>query len=188
MKPFLVALFNGNSKSDSANGFLRDFLDEYSLLQSGISYNGHALPVSIKFFCCDAPARAFLKKIKNHTGYNSCERRVVHGEYEGRLVFHESVCTLRNYTDFSMGLYRKHQLGKSNLLDFKISCVKIFVLDPMHLVYLGVVRRMTSSWIDGPLLCRMSFQQLNRISLNLLNLNGKLPSEFARQPRSLAPQ
>ena len=165
---------------------MRDFPDEYSLLkQSGISYNAHVLPVSINFFCCDAPARAFLKKIKNHTGYDSSERCVVHGEYEGGVVFHESACTLRNDIDFSMGLYPEYQLGRSNLLDFEISCVKMFVLDPMHLVYLGVVRRMTSFWIEGPRICCMSFQQLNRISLNLLNLNGKLPSEFARQPRSL---
>ena len=61
----------------------------------------------------------------------------------------------------------------------------MFAVDPMHLVYLGVVRRMTSFWIEGPRVCRRSFQQLIRISLNLLNLNGKLPSEFARQPRSL---
>ena len=186
VKPFLVAVFYGNSKPDSSNDFLRDFLNEYSLLkQIGISYNGHVLPVSINFFCCDAPARAFLKKIKNHTGCNSCERCVVYGEYEGRVVFHESACTLRNDADFSMGLYPEHQLGRSNPLDFEISCVKMFVLDPMHLVYLGVVRRMTSFWIEGPRICRMNFQQLNRISLNLLNLNGKLPSEFARQPRSL---
>ena len=129
--------------------------------------------MSITFFCCDASDRAFLKKTKNHTGYNSCERCVVHGEYEGRVVFHESACTLQNDTNFSMGLYPEHQLGRSNLLDFEISCVKMFVLDSMHLVYLGVVRRMTSFWIEDPRLSRMSFQQLNRISSNLLNLNGK---------------
>ena len=50
VKPFLVALFYGNSKLDSSSGFSRDFLDEYSLMkQSGISYNGHVLPVSINF-------------------------------------------------------------------------------------------------------------------------------------------
>ena len=50
VKPFLVALFYGNSKLDSSSGFSRDFLDQYSLMkQSGISYNGHVLPVSINF-------------------------------------------------------------------------------------------------------------------------------------------
>ena len=148
---------------------MRDFLDEYNLLkQSGISYNGQVLPVSIIFFCRDAPARAFLKKIKNHTGYNSCERCVVYGEYEGRVVFHESAYTLPNNTDFSLELYPEHPLGWSNLLDFEISCVKMFALDPIHLVYLGFVSRMTSFWIEGPRICRMSFKQLNRISSYLL--------------------
>ena len=68
----------------------RDFLDEYSLLkQSAISFNGQVLPVSINFFCCDAPARVFLEKVKNYTGYNFCERCVIHGEYEDRVVLHE---------------------------------------------------------------------------------------------------
>ena len=52
--------------------------------------------------------------------------------------------TLQNNTDFSMELYPEHQLGRSNLLHFEISYVKMFVLDPMHLVYLGVVYRMIS--------------------------------------------
>ena len=68
----------------------RDFLDEYSLLKhSAISFNGQVLPVSINFFFCDAPAREFLEKVKNYTGYNSCERCVIHGEYEDRVVLHE---------------------------------------------------------------------------------------------------
>ena len=51
VKPFLVALFYGNSKPDLPIVFIRDFLDEDSLLkQSGISYNGHKLPVSTNFF------------------------------------------------------------------------------------------------------------------------------------------
>lgn len=65
---------------------------------------------------------------------------MVHGKCQGRLVFDESACTLQNDTDFSMGVYLEHQLGRSNPLNFEISCVKMFALDPIHLVYLGVVR------------------------------------------------
>ena len=39
--------------------------------------------------------------------------------------------------------------------------------------------------MKGPRICRLSQQQIHLISDNLVNLNGKLPSEFSRQPRSL---
>ena len=54
----------------------------------------------------------------------------------------------------------------------------------MHLVCLGVVKRMLTFLKQGPRECRLSYQQLTIISENLLNLNGKMPREFARQPRS----
>ena len=73
---------------------------------------------------------------------------MVQGEYEGRVVFHESAYILLNDTDISMGLYQEHQSGRSNLLDFEISCVKMLVLEPVTLVYLGAVRRTTSFWIE----------------------------------------
>ena len=38
---------------------------------------------------CDAPARSFLKGIKGHSGYHSCEQCVQQGEWHSRLVFTE---------------------------------------------------------------------------------------------------
>jgi len=55
----------------------------------------------------------------------------------------------------------------------------------MHLVCLGVVRRMLHYMQRGPHTCRLSFQQRSDISDKLKALNGELPSEFARQPRTL---
>ena len=66
-----------------------------------------------------------------------------------------------------------------------MSCIKFFPLDYMHLVCLGVVRRMLVFMRQGPAVCRLSFQQRSNISDHLDSLHGKLPSEFARQPRSL---
>lgn len=55
----------------------------------------------------------------------------------------------------------------------------------MHLVCLGVVRRILIYLKKGPRICKLSAHLVNRISGNLISLNGQLPSEFARQPRSL---
>jgi len=54
------------------------------------------LPVRIEAFKCDAPARQFLKAIKGHTGYFSCERCTVEGSYiSSRVVFEDLNATLR---------------------------------------------------------------------------------------------
>ena len=55
----------------------------------------------------------------------------------------------------------------------------------MHLVCLGVTKRMLTYLKQGPRVCKLSNPQVNEISDNLQSLNGKLPSEFARQPRRL---
>ena len=81
--------------------------------------------------------------------------------------------------------YDYHQMAKSILIDYGYPCVTGFVLDYMHLVLLGVVRKMLHFLISGPLLCRLSSVQVKRISSNLEELKGKMPTEFARQPRSL---
>ena len=55
----------------------------------------------------------------------------------------------------------------------------------MHLVCLGVMKRILIFLKQGPRICKLSNFQLNEIPNNLLSYNGKMPSEFARQPRSL---
>ena len=77
-------------KPTDLNAYLRDFCDEAEILKlNGMDCNGVLYSVLIWLFVCDAPARAFLKCIKGHQGYHACERRVVVGEYQGRVVFHD---------------------------------------------------------------------------------------------------
>ena len=78
-----------------------------------------------------------------------------------------------------------HQKTRSPLLDAGILCVKQFPLDYMNLVCLGVVKRILKYFKSGPRCCKLSMQQINQISKRLNSLNGCMPSEFVRQPRSL---
>ncbi len=55
----------------------------------------------------------------------------------------------------------------------------------MHIVCLGVVRRLLIYLTRGPKVCRLSVRQKDAISQKLIALRGKMPSEFARQPRGL---
>ncbi|XP_065665731.1 uncharacterized protein LOC136087153 [Hydra vulgaris] len=106
LSPFFVAVYCGTLKPDPVSDFINDFLEEYiGLSEDGLNFNEHLFQVKLKYLCCDAPARAMLKSIKPHNGYNSCERCVVEGEYkENRVVFNDIGCALRSDQDFSQDL------------------------------------------------------------------------------------
>ena len=96
--------------------FLEDFLCEYPyLIESGIKTKIGIKQFEIKCFTCDAPARQFLKSIKGHTGYNSCEC-TVKGEIVNRtMTFKDTSSPLRTDFDFNAFSYHNHQHCQSIL-------------------------------------------------------------------------
>ena len=187
IQPFAVAIFCGKSKPSSEESFMFDFVNELSiLLQNGIKTPDKYYLVSLKLFSCDAPARQFLKSIVSHNGYDSCERCIIHGAHiNHRHVFLGSGYTLRNDREFNLYSYKEHQKTLCTLAKYNIPCVSSFVLDIMHLVYLGVTKRILIFFNKGQKSCRISEVQKAIISEKLRELSGKLPSEFARQPRGI---
>lgn len=185
--PFIVGIFCGTTKPNPVNEYLADFLKElHSLTVHGIIYEDKVYNVSVDGFVCDAPARAFLKCVKTHNAYSACERCTVRGSWDGRVVYNsQEIFPLRKAQQFHNMEYKEHQIQKSPLTDIGILCIEQFALDYMHCVCLGVVRRILSFLKHGPAQCRQSARQISEISNNLLSLSGLMPSEFARQPRSL---
>ena len=195
-EPFLVCLFCGTSKPNCLEEFLHDFLEELIILQEdGVKVNDLHYNVNIISFVCDAPARAWLKCIVGHTGYYSCERCTVMGIRDtGRVVFPgaEAGVVPRTFEDFRnnkyFGVDRSHQRGVTPLLQLNFDLISGFSLDYMHSVCLGVVRRLLyflKGSIKGTIHGKLSSGLLAVISARLLEYNGRLPSEFVRQPRSL---
>lgn len=62
-------------------------------LNDGLEIDTKHLNIKLHTFVCDAPARAFIKCIKMHSGYSSCEKCDQHGEWAGGVIF---VCTPGN--------------------------------------------------------------------------------------------
>lgn len=186
-EPFMVALYCGSAKPNSVEDYLENFLQEFiRLKEDGIIYDTKRFSLSIRAFICDAPARAFLKCIKGHNAYFACERCLIRGQWQGRLVFHaDGSFPLRTEEMFWNLQYETHQLQRSPLIDAGIKCIAAFSLDYMHLVCLGVVKRMLCYLKQGPKESKLSYRHISELSTKLLALNGKMPSEFARQPRSL---
>ena len=61
----------------------------------------------------------------------------------------------------------------------------MFPLDYMHLVCLGVVRKMLNWFKSGSFKVRMKSAEINRISEHLLFISNLIPFEINRKPRSL---
>ena len=186
---FVIAVFHSFSKPSC--DYLNDFIVEAKqLIKDGLNYNDRYFTFSIRSFICDSPARSFLKCIIGHAGYNSCERCCIHGtRVQNRTVFNE--CTfkesLRDGEKFQNCEYLgDHQKEISPLVDLGINCVRQFPLDYMHLVLLGVVKRILIFLTKGPPCSKLSHQLQLLISERMVSHNGLMPSEFNRQPRRLS--
>jgi hypothetical protein len=86
-KPFVVGVYGGAEKPACAAEFVAEFVNEaLELVQNGLTIGNQVIRVTIHSFVCDAPARAFIKGIKNHSGYASCEKCTEYGEYMGKVI------------------------------------------------------------------------------------------------------
>ena len=96
---FLVTLHCGVGKPPSVRSFLQPLLNELKeLLQDGLHHFGQRFDIRIAAFCCDAPARAFIKQIIGHMGYCACERCETHGiRCDRRTTFPQLTAALRYF-------------------------------------------------------------------------------------------
>ena len=187
-RPFMIGVFYGESKPTDVNEFLKDFCDEYAVLkEKGIQIENTDYVVRVSCFICDAPARAFVKKTKSHSGYGGCDKCITKGEWYAESVrFTEHEALLRNDTDFVLQKDKEHHRGRSILCDVGIGMVSEFPLDYMHLVALGVMRRLMHAWVRGKhYSVRLGPRDREEINSGLLELRKFCPSEFNRKPRGL---
>ena len=76
-QPFVVGVFCGYSKPEPVEQFLEDCIQELKdMLASGIRtpIPGKLLKVEVAHVICDAPARAYVRRVKGHNGHYACDR------------------------------------------------------------------------------------------------------------------
>ncbi|XP_058631559.1 uncharacterized protein LOC131540562 [Onychostoma macrolepis] len=187
-KPVLIALYCGKSKPQSLSEYLKDLVCELKSLSTGFVVNGKTFFLTVCSVICDAPARAFIKGIKSHNGYSGCDKCVQSGIYiNNRMTFPELNSRVRTDVSFSNAEDEDHHVQHSPFCETSVPMVSGFPHDYMHLVCLGVVRRLLDLWMGtrGKLSYRISSRQVSIISGKLLALKSYIPSEFARRPRAL---
>ena len=118
------------------------------LQKDGIEIYVNTFPVKVHSFVCDAPARAYVKGIKYHSGYYACEKCVQSGDYTNKVILPENA-VLRTDRSFDNMLHKDHHTESCPLKPLKVGCVTQFGLNYMHHVCLGVMRRLLLYW-KGP--------------------------------------
>ena len=188
-KPFVVAVFCGCSKPVSADVFLSDFVTELShLQQSGVCFGENIVQICVKGFICDAPARAFIKCIKGHSGYYACERCIDRGkQMNKKMTFPNLDAQLRSDESFRRQTQEEHHRGVSPLVSLNVGLVSCVPLEYMHLICLGVMRKLLMvHWLRGEHCVRISMQMASLMSNQMLALKPYICCEFHRKPRALS--
>ena len=109
LRPFVIALFAASHKPVLEEYFL-PFVDEKKrIAENGITINGKVFQIVLDAIICNAPARAFMKGIKSHSGYYACERYNQQGEWDGRPFYSEKKTRLRTDASFRSMLDEEHQ-------------------------------------------------------------------------------
>ncbi len=94
---------------------------------------------------CDRPARAFTKQIISHQGHYACERCVIKGiHFRDKSIYPTITDDPRTDSTFRKFDNPHHHIGNSPVCGVvpEVNMVKDFPFDVMHLVFLGVVKKL----------------------------------------------
>jgi hypothetical protein len=185
-EPFVIGIYYGNSKSTSAKEYLQQLLVELNNLMTICLNHGQiTYCIVLTAIVCDTPARAFIKNIKGHSGYHECDKRCQERVfYERRMTFPETKATLRTDAFFLAMEDEDHHAGPSPFCEFSsVDMISKFPLDYMHLICLGVMRKLLNLWVKGPLHIRIGTLAVRHLSDALIICRDQVPCEFTRKPR-----
>ncbi|RLU15685.1 hypothetical protein DMN91_011440 [Ooceraea biroi] len=102
------------------------------------------IPIRLRSFIADAPARAFILNHRSHVSCQPCSKCQVSGVYtESRVVFSGIDHAPRTDEEYNRCLDEDHHKdGESPLSSLPMGMVSQVPFEYMHLVYLGVVKKL----------------------------------------------
>lgn len=184
---FLVACYHGYEKPGVLAEFLGPLVKELlELIAEGLVIDGTRFSINVQGFVCDAPARAQILGIKGHTAFYGCGKCTQKGKrILRRHVFLKTNAPLRTDDGFAQKTHPEHHKEDTPLSVLPIGLVSQCPLDYMHLVCIGVTKKVILLWMRGPQNCRLRRSLVDKISECLVRLADMKCEEFARKPRSL---
>ena len=197
-----IGFYYGISKPNDSNLFLKLFVEEITnCVKNNFTYNNKKYDVRLLALICDSPAKSFVLCTKSHSGYFSCSKCTIEGDYlNSHVAFplktRESLLNycntyLRTDEEFSNMAYLGNYQHCETILNKipHVGLISNVPLDSMHLVYLGVMKQLIAHWLgirkSRSKIVKLSSTDIDKISYNLESLKHLLPFEFNRRSRSL---
>ncbi|KAG0444568.1 hypothetical protein HPB47_013649 [Ixodes persulcatus] len=176
-EPFMVSVYCGVGKPPSLQKYLERFLEDVAKLASnGMVHKGAHVDVKLTAMICDAPARSYVKAIIGHNGYHACERCSQKGQrIDGRQTFPDLYAPERTNASFRRYDDERHHTGVSPFMSLDIDMVTWFPTEYMHLVCLGVMRRLLKNWV-----CPGYSKRLSRVLRSHLNEGLRQSAAFSQ--------
>lgn len=133
------------------------------------------------------PAKSFITSTKGHTGYYSYSKCTSRGSNIANTCFPDLHFEKRTNSSFIDLNDEAHHLGRSVLVDIpNFGVVSQIPLDYMHLICIGVVKKLIKMWVIGPAIkTKLSRQVKQNISQYLVDTRNFIPREFVRKPRQI---
>lgn len=211
IRPMALGIFFGESKPSNVQNYLLPFVEEIKpILQNGLELNGHKISISIRCFICDSPARAFVKGLfvhkysfsnfnfiytcyitgtMNFNAIEGCQKCTVKGKkshISNTVVFGKTKQPARTDEMFRANGYPGHVKNETPLMQLPIDMIKDFVVaDPLHLLELGVMKRLLVGWRTGNLGYNRKWTLVQEDKISELLLRIKMPREVSRDARTL---
>lgn len=184
---FIVSLFSGKTKPGCFNEFLGPFVTEMSLLETtGVEFENVKYEIRLAKIVADAPARAYIKQTKGHTGYYGCERCCRKGKYRNSRIVYDRFIKFDLYSDetFRRKQYANHHTDTSILEQLRIDMIFSIPLDYMHLCCQGVMKKLLLMW-NELMPFKLKPSVLKKVSRRLRKLSVYIPDDFNRKIRDL---
>lgn len=191
INPYLVHAYAGPGKPKDVDNYLKEFCEEITDLEiSGVQCGKSRVLKSfnIRAFICDSPAAAFTTGRIGHSSYHGCpkcDQICRRDEANSRLLYQTFAGNLRTdesffYREDSMH-HRPEFLERHSLLEQTgIGHVSQFVIDPMHLIDLGISKKLSVAIVDKVM--NLDLKEMNE---RFLSFRPYVPSELERKPRTL---
>lgn len=203
----VVAAHFGGKKPDMKTFFypflkeMREIYDKGGLYKF---HNGNRLQFMplILGVCCDLPAKSELQGMIGHAGRFACgyclhpgipikEKddkksviRYINGSNDYRLRSHDDI--IQTYRELNSNSINGVKSVSSMVAAVEFDLINGFAIDPMHCVYLGVVKKLFCLWLDTKYHSEEFYiKKKNQVILSNRLVKLKPTSEITRRPRSL---
>lgn len=185
--PFVVSVYCGVSKPPSLSEYLSPFIGEMTEIEkNGLRIGERHCTVRIESIICDAPARSFVKAIIGHNGVKGCERCSQTGKsINNRTAFTKvDGVRLRDNNSFRRQQDKNHHKGYSPFLNLNVDMVRQFPIEYMHMVCLGVMKRLLNIWVNDRS-NGLKADQIAEMDQRITQYKQNYPKEFNRKGRNL---